>query len=404
MWRGLGPGLLFSGAAIGVSHLVQSTRAGALFGLALVGVIIVINILKYPTYRFGVDYAQATKSSLLTGYRRLGPWAIPLFCLVVAPVMPIVMTAVSATTAGIIVVTTGVSATIPLLASGVLVAVAALLFFESYDWVDRVNRVLVAVLIVTTLLTTMLVLDRVEWGALVDFGWTVQPAALLFLVALAGFMPNPLDLSVVQSIWIREAQRGQAEDVRPGLAQQRMLFLAPYIMTTVLAVCFCIMGAGVMHSGGVSPASDAAGFAAQVIGLYSETLGPYAALLASVAALSVMATTVLAALDAYSRLFAGVYAEYVGSEISAGARRAVLIVIVLSAIAVLNLFFGDFAAFIDLTTSLVFLSAPIVALLNHLVVTRTAMPDEARPSPALRAFNGFAILCMMLLAAVYFLA
>ncbi len=29
----LGPGLLFAGAAIGVSHLVQSTKAGADFGL-----------------------------------------------------------------------------------------------------------------------------------------------------------------------------------------------------------------------------------------------------------------------------------------------------------------------------------------------------------------------------------
>ena len=31
----LGPGLLFAGAAIGVSHLVQSTRAGADFGFGL---------------------------------------------------------------------------------------------------------------------------------------------------------------------------------------------------------------------------------------------------------------------------------------------------------------------------------------------------------------------------------
>ena len=31
----LGPGLLFAGAAIGVSHLVQSTRAGADFGWGL---------------------------------------------------------------------------------------------------------------------------------------------------------------------------------------------------------------------------------------------------------------------------------------------------------------------------------------------------------------------------------
>ncbi len=30
--KSLGPGLLWAGAAIGVSHLVQSTRAGAIYG------------------------------------------------------------------------------------------------------------------------------------------------------------------------------------------------------------------------------------------------------------------------------------------------------------------------------------------------------------------------------------
>ncbi|MCA1748618.1 MAG: hypothetical protein LC634_03490 [Sphingomonadales bacterium] len=57
-WRAIGPGLIFSGAAVGVSHLVQSTRAGAMFGLALVGVILLINLLKYPAFRFGVDYSR----------------------------------------------------------------------------------------------------------------------------------------------------------------------------------------------------------------------------------------------------------------------------------------------------------------------------------------------------------
>ena len=39
----LGPGLLFAGAAIGVSHLVQSTRAGADFGLGLLWALLLVN-------------------------------------------------------------------------------------------------------------------------------------------------------------------------------------------------------------------------------------------------------------------------------------------------------------------------------------------------------------------------
>ena len=51
----LGPGLLFAGAAIGVSHLVQSTRAGAEFGWGLIWALILVNIFKYPFFQYGLD-------------------------------------------------------------------------------------------------------------------------------------------------------------------------------------------------------------------------------------------------------------------------------------------------------------------------------------------------------------
>ena len=37
MFKSLGPGLLFAGAAVGVSHLVQSTRAGQILVLVYDG-------------------------------------------------------------------------------------------------------------------------------------------------------------------------------------------------------------------------------------------------------------------------------------------------------------------------------------------------------------------------------
>ena len=48
-----GPGLIFTGSAIGTSHLVQSTRAGAMFGVALLGVIVLSTLLKYPACACG---------------------------------------------------------------------------------------------------------------------------------------------------------------------------------------------------------------------------------------------------------------------------------------------------------------------------------------------------------------
>ena len=46
--KALGPGLLWAGAAVGVSHLVQSTRAGATYGFALLGIVLLANVFKYP--------------------------------------------------------------------------------------------------------------------------------------------------------------------------------------------------------------------------------------------------------------------------------------------------------------------------------------------------------------------
>ena len=61
----LGPGLLWAGAAVGVSHLVQSTRAGANFGFYFIGILLLANFLKYPSFEFGPRYATATSKSLV---------------------------------------------------------------------------------------------------------------------------------------------------------------------------------------------------------------------------------------------------------------------------------------------------------------------------------------------------
>jgi len=71
-YQKLGPGLLFAGAAIGVSHLVQSTRAGADFGFGLIWALVLIHLIKYPFFQFGPRYATATGESLLDGYKKLG--------------------------------------------------------------------------------------------------------------------------------------------------------------------------------------------------------------------------------------------------------------------------------------------------------------------------------------------
>ena len=56
----LGPGILFASTCVGVSHLVQSTRAGADYGFILLIAIVLANLAKYPFYEFASRYTSAT--------------------------------------------------------------------------------------------------------------------------------------------------------------------------------------------------------------------------------------------------------------------------------------------------------------------------------------------------------
>ncbi|MXO60046.1 hypothetical protein GRI89_10895 [Altererythrobacter salegens] len=400
-----GPGLIFTGAAIGTSHLVQSTRAGALYGLALLFVIVLANALKYPAYRFGIDFAHGRGRSLLTGYRELGNWALILFLVAVAPLVPIIWAALGAATAGIVSVVIGPVLPVPVLAALILAAATVLLLVGGYRLLDRVNAVLLAFLVISTVLTTIMVLPRVEWGTVADFGWAADTRALLFIVALAGFMPNPMDVSVPLSLWKVEADRTLPPGTRASLAETRKAFFWPYVLTGLMAVCFCLMGAGVMHPDHIAPLADAPGFAGQVVDLYRAALGPIAAYLAAIAALSVMLTTVIAAIDSYARTFAASLEIFAGREdVSYGQREYMLFALVFVGIAVVALFtmMQDLTSFLDFVTSASFVIAPLVALLNHLVVTRCEMPEADRPSAAVRGVNVVAIVVMTALAAMYF--
>ena len=96
----LGPGILFASTAIGVSHLVQSTKAGALFGFGLLWALLAANILKYPFFEFGSRYANATGNSIIDGYLKLGKWALWTYLIITIGSMFFVCAAVGKVTTG----------------------------------------------------------------------------------------------------------------------------------------------------------------------------------------------------------------------------------------------------------------------------------------------------------------
>ncbi|MDG2006242.1 MAG: divalent metal cation transporter, partial [Thermodesulfobacteriota bacteirum] len=97
----LGPSLLWASAAIGVSHIVQSTRAGATYGYTLILVVIIANILKYPFFEFATRYTVVKNETVLDGYKKIGNWAIYLYIVLTLGTMFTIQAGVTLVTAAI---------------------------------------------------------------------------------------------------------------------------------------------------------------------------------------------------------------------------------------------------------------------------------------------------------------
>ena len=100
-FKTLGPGLLFAATAIGVSHLVQSTRAGAEYEYQLVWAIVLANLFKYPFFEFGTRYAAVKGKSIIDGYLDIGKWFLWVFLFINISTMFTVAAAVSFVAGGI---------------------------------------------------------------------------------------------------------------------------------------------------------------------------------------------------------------------------------------------------------------------------------------------------------------
>lgn len=398
--KALGPGLLFAGAAVGVSHLVQSTRAGAIYGLALIVFVIAANIAKYPAFRIGNQYAPATGENLIVAYRRQGAPALWLFVLSTLATMFAGCAAISITTAALAKATFNLPFDVFTIVLGVWAIIAAILFFGHYRALDLIVKALLAFLTIATLITTALVLPRISFTGVGDF-WpsSFDTATIIFIAALVGWMPAPLDTSVWQSLWSQAKSRADKRAVT--MKDSATDFNTGFFGTAVLAVCFVLMGAGVMFNAGVEFEAGAAGFARQIIELYESALGPVVAQLVGAAAMAVIFSTTLTAIDAWPRTLNAVAAVIGKHQQQSDARIAAasrypsywisMAVLLAGAAIILQFMMNSFSLLIDIATTISFLTAPVFAFLNHRAIFGVHVPAENRPGNAFWFYSAAAV-------------
>jgi Mn2+/Fe2+ NRAMP family transporter len=402
-----GPGILFASTAIGVSHLVQSTRAGADFGLLILGFVIVVTLLKYPFFEYGSRYANSTQTSIIDGYKKLGKPALWLYFLLTIASMFFVTGAVGFVAAGFFENLFGID----FLGEWTLIILFAIcvsiLAVGKYNILDSLIKIIVIVLVVSTVSAFLFALyngpiEPVE-GFIPKELWTAS--GIFFLLALMGWMPTAIDISSWNSLWTLE--RMKQTNYKPKLKETLFEFRLTYFITGILAVMFVTLGTFIFYGSGEELPNNNSLFANKVVMLYTQTIGDWSYIIIAASAFTVMFGTIIAVLDGYSRsLRRTVELIFTQNEDKPSTKFRKLYVIFLfvisiGAIAIITQFEDNLKQLVDFATVLSFLIAPIIAIFNFRLVTGKHLPKESQPSALLKLLSFAGIIFLSGFALVF---
>ncbi|MDY2946809.1 NRAMP family divalent metal transporter [Mannheimia varigena] len=370
----MGPGILMASAAVGGSHIVASTQAGAIYGWQLAIIIILANLFKYPFFRFGVQYTLSSGKSLLEGYKDKGGIYLFIFFILNVLAGMINTAAVGIVTAAIlkfIFSALGVSfdLSIPMAGTIVIVVTWGILLLGKYRFLDSLSKWIMIALTISTV--TAVVIAALKGGITVapDF---IEPspwnlAALGFIVALMGWMPAPIEISAINSMWVIAKKRFSKISYQDGIFD----FNVGYIGTAILAIVFLALGALVQYGSGEQVEQAGVKYIAQLIKMYAFAIGDWSKLLIAFIAFMCMFGTTITVIDGYSRANAEALRILTGRKAHSQTELAIWLTLT-SAIGILiiSVFMSDVAAMLKFAMISSFVSTPIFAWLNFSLVLK----------------------------------
>lgn len=414
-YKTLGPGILFASTAIGVSHLVQSTRAGAGYGFMLLWAVILANVFKFPFFEYGSRYANATGESIIDGYNRIGRWMLWLYFLITVCSMFFVTAAVGAVTAGFLDNLFGISAIWPdfkLLASTILFVVCVgILLLGRYAALDGLIKIIGTVLLLSTVIAFFLTLYNGPVEKMADFHppkiW--NEVGIAFIVALMGWMPTAVDLSTWNSLWTLE--RIKQTHYKPSLNETLLDFNLGYWVSAVLSICFVTLGAYIIYGTGQEMPGSSALFANKVVELYTTTIGHWSYFIIATAAFSIMFGTSIGVFDGYARALERTsellfFSEEKAKELLKDRKVYILslLIIAVGSYVIIAKFSGKLKELVDLATVISFLIAPLIAIVNFRLVSGKWTPVEAHPGRFMKILSYSGIVFLIIFSLLYLLS
>ncbi len=414
----LGPGLLYAGAAVGVSHLVMSTKAGASYEFLLLLLIPLIHLIKYPFYKFGPQYTALTGRNILHGYHALGKWALGAYIVMTVLSMCLIQAAVTIVTSSIAIHFFALSLPAEYMphipAILVLIAAATILYVGQYSMLDKMMKAIIIILTLTTVTALVMVLFASQEGsepAASPLFSLYEYADIIFLAAFLGWMPAPMDVSVWHSVWSEENNRKNGQQL--SLPKAMLDFRVGFFGTALLAMAFLSLGAMVMFGSGETPSEKGAVFAGQLIDMYTDSLGDWAYPLIGIAALATMFSTTLTCLDAYPRTLEESYFIWKGQGEYASrhgtTKKVYRVMLAAAVIGTITIFLiiknvtGAMGLIVTIATVVSFISAPVIAYINYQVMQGETIKKEDRPGKLMALWSRTGIAIMVLFSLAYLL-
>ena len=371
----LGPGLLFAGAAIGVSHLVQSTRAGADFGFGLLWALLLSNIFKYPFFLFGPKYSIATGESLLDGYYKLGKYVLLIYLILSLVTMFTIQTAVTIVTAGLAIELFGFTSNITVWACIIIAICLLVLLIGKYKLLDNLMKFVIILLTISTLLAVIFAGFKTNQSFELTQVFPKETIEIAFLVAFMGWMPAPLDISIWQSIWTLEKKKKEKI-----ISEKEIIFdfNIGYITTIILGICFIALGTLVMYNSGENFSNQGGIFAKQLINLYTISIGDQAFLVIAIAAFTTMFSTTITCLDASPRTMKKTFELFRLNRLAN--YNLWIMILAFGTLLIFVFFMSEMGLLVKIATILSFITAPFYAIVNFKLINSKHTPKEFRPS------------------------
>ncbi|WP_178988775.1 NRAMP family divalent metal transporter [Winogradskyella schleiferi] len=403
--KNLGPGLLFASMAIGTSHLVLSTKAGAQYGWIMIIPIILANVLKYPFFEFGIRYTNVTGKSIIEGYHKRGKgylWLYALITLITSVAGPAALCSI---TAGLFINLFGIEGiSFTTIAVCLFVFNSILLIIGKYKLLETTLKFLIPILFIALLATTILVINSGSATTIVNFDppKLFDELGVLFLITLIGWMPTAVEASSWLSLW--SAEKYKVDQYKPTLKDALREFNTGYILTANLAIFFLIIGCMTLYGSGTELSGNAITFADQVITLFTIHIGDWAYVFIAVSAFATMYSTCLTQHDAISRVSIDIIGLLVGKhEKFAGKKYYAIGIIIIAIVSIVVLYTlgANLELILAIATTTSFVLAPIIGYMNLRNVMSSDVPEADRPKRGLQTLTYLGISFLSLLAFYY---